>query len=110
MCATNPNMVFFFQKEILCEHCYNRTHTVTYSGDKHYIFPRFKYLMLFSKMSQTAVLHLHYILLPSSVAGGKFDDDDVDATVDRGLTNEVLDATLVHLDGADSVVSVYLIP
>ena len=57
--------------------------TYTYS---HYdFFPRLKLLMLSSKMSHTVVLHLHDILLPSSVACGKFDGEDVDGVlVDRG--------------------------
>jgi hypothetical protein len=56
-------------------------------ANNYIFFPRLKLLMLSSKMSHTAILHLHDsdILLPSSVAVGKFDDTyDVDATVDRG--------------------------
>ena len=52
------------------------------------------------------VLHLHDFLLPSSVAGGKFDDDDdVDATVDRGWPGSGgLGATVVNVNDADGVV------
>ena len=82
-------------------------HLPKLTSQRYIFFPRLKLLMLSSKMSHTAALHLHDVLPPSSVADGKFDDvDDVDATVDRGWAKEDLDATLVRLDDADDVVSV----
>ena len=60
-----------------------KIHTLTLLSPHYDFFPRLKLLMLSSKMSHTVVLHLHDILLPSSVACGKFDDVD-GVLVDRG--------------------------
>ena len=66
--------------------------------NQHYIFfPRLKLLMLTYKMTHTAALHLHDILLPSFVAGDKFDDaDDVDAAVDCKIVVDRMKFSIQH--------------
>ena len=68
--------------------------------NQHYIFfPRPKLLMLTYKMTHTAALHLHDILLPSfcGMAGGKFDDaDDVDAAVDCKIVVDRMKFSIQH--------------